>query len=101
MFYSPKIKHFVIKRPCNDLHIDETNFRAESAVRKAFMTSIQNIVSQTSTFVLAGGRGSRLWPLTRHRSKPALPFGDRCIIDFTLSNCLGSNLFRPHVLTQY
>src|SRR5262245_31856393 len=98
MFYSPKIKHFVIKRPCNDSYIDETNPRAELAVRKTLMTSVQNIVSETSTFVLAGGRGSRLWPLTRHRSKPALPFGDRCIIDFTLSNCVRSNLFRPLVL---
>src|SRR5262249_15871883 len=53
------------------------------------------------TFLLAGGRGSRLSPLTRRRSKPAVPFGDRCIIDFTLSNCLRSNLFGPHVITQY
>src|SRR5262245_34094335 len=65
------------------------------------MKSVQKILLETSTFILAGGRGSRLSPLTRHRSKPAVPFGDRCIIDFTLSNCLKSNLFGPHVITQY
>jgi len=65
------------------------------------MKSVKNILSETSTFVLAGGRGSRLSPLTHHRSKPAIPFGDRCIIDFTLSNCLRSNLFKPQVITQY
>src|SRR5262245_58590797 len=65
------------------------------------MKSVRSILSETSTFVLAGGRGSRLSPLTRHRSKPAVPFGDRCIIDFTLSNCLKSNLLEPHIITQY
>jgi glucose-1-phosphate adenylyltransferase len=62
---------------------------------------MHNILRKTSTFVLAGGRGSRLSPLTRHRSKPAVPFGDGCIIDFTLRNCLQSNLLTPHIITQY
>jgi len=52
--------------------------------------------------VLAGGKGSRLGPLTRDRAKPAVPFGGIYrIIDFTLSNCLNSNLRRILVLTQY
>ncbi len=52
--------------------------------------------------VLAGGKGSRLEPLTRDRSKPAVPFGG-CfrIIDFTLSNCLNSGLRKILVVTQY
>ena len=52
--------------------------------------------------VLAGGKGSRLEPLTRDRAKPAVPFGG-CyrIIDFTLSNCINSGLRKIHVLTQY
>src|SRR5215471_8963517 len=65
------------------------------------MTHIQNLLSQTATFVLAGGRGARLAPLTYKRSKPAVPFGDRRIIDFVLSNCLRSNLKHPAVITQY
>jgi glucose-1-phosphate adenylyltransferase len=52
--------------------------------------------------VLAGGRGSRLDPLTRDRAKPAVPFGGIYrIIDFTLSNCINSDIRRILVLTQY
>ncbi len=52
--------------------------------------------------VLAGGRGSRLEPLTRDRAKPAVPFGGLYrIIDFTLSNCINSDLRKILVLTQY
>ncbi len=54
------------------------------------------------TLVLAGGKGTRLGPLTRDRAKPAVPFGGLYrIIDFTLSNCLNSGLRRMLVLTQY
>jgi glucose-1-phosphate adenylyltransferase len=62
---------------------------------------MQDILSKTVTLVLAGGRGERLAPLTSKRSKPAVPFGDRCIIDFALENCLQSNLIHPFILTQY
>ena len=56
----------------------------------------------TVALVLAGGQGERLYPLTRYRAKPAVPFGGIYrILDFTLSNCLNSNLRRIHVLTQY
>ena len=52
--------------------------------------------------ILAGGRGERLYPLTRDRAKPAVPFGAIYrIIDFTLSNCVHSDLRRIFVLTQY
>lgn len=52
--------------------------------------------------VLAGGRGERLYPLTRDRAKPAVPFGGIYrIIDFTLSNCINSDVRRIYVLTQY
>ncbi|MGQ9509312.1 MAG: glucose-1-phosphate adenylyltransferase [Thermodesulfobacteriota bacterium] len=52
--------------------------------------------------ILAGGRGERLYPLTRDRAKPAVPFGAIYrIIDFTLSNCLNSDIRRIYVLTQY
>jgi glucose-1-phosphate adenylyltransferase len=54
------------------------------------------------TFVLAGGVGSRLHPLTADRAKPAVPFGGQYrIIDFALSNCLHSDLRRVLVLPQY
>lgn len=52
--------------------------------------------------VLAGGKGSRLDPLTRDRAKPAVPFGGAYrIIDFSLSNCLNSGIRQTLVLTQY
>ncbi|MFO0864843.1 MAG: glucose-1-phosphate adenylyltransferase [Gemmataceae bacterium] len=54
------------------------------------------------TLILAGGKGTRLEPLTRDRAKPAVPFGGLYrIIDFPLSNCINSNLRRILVLTQY
>jgi len=59
-------------------------------------------LDSTITFILAGGVGSRLHPLTRDRAKPAVPFGGKYrIIDFTLANCLHSGLRRILVLTQY
>jgi len=52
--------------------------------------------------ILAGGRGERLYPLTRDRAKPSVPFGAIYrIIDFTLSNCLNSGIRRIYALTQY
>jgi glucose-1-phosphate adenylyltransferase len=52
--------------------------------------------------LMAGGRGERLYPLTKNRAKPSVRFGGIYrIIDFTLSNCLNSNIRRIYVLTQY
>lgn len=52
--------------------------------------------------VLGGGRGTRLFPLTAHRSKPAVPIGGKYrLIDIPISNCLNSHLRRIIVLTQY
>src|SRR5262245_54390971 len=60
------------------------------------------LVKDVLTLILAGGKGTRLEPLTRDRAKPAVPFGGQYrIVDFTLSNCLNSNLRRALVLTQY
>lgn len=52
--------------------------------------------------ILGGGRGSRLYPLTGHRSKPAVPVGGKYrLVDFPISNCLNSNINRIYVLTQF
>ena len=52
--------------------------------------------------ILAGGEGTRLATLTAKRAKPAVPFaGKYRIIDFTLSNCVNSNIFDVLILTQY
>jgi len=54
------------------------------------------------TMILAGGKGRRLFPLTRHRTKPAVPFGGNYrLIDFVLSNLVNSGLNAIYVLVQY
>jgi glucose-1-phosphate adenylyltransferase len=59
-------------------------------------------MKDTLAFVMAGGRGERLMPLTRDRTKPAVPFGGIYrLIDFTLSNCVNSGVYKIIVLPQY
>jgi glucose-1-phosphate adenylyltransferase len=59
-------------------------------------------VKDVLTLILAGGKGTCLDPLTRDRAKPAVPFGGQYrIIDFTLSNCINSNLRQVLLMTQY
>ena len=59
-------------------------------------------MKDTLGVLLAGGAGERLFPLTRDRAKPAVPFGGQYrIIDITLSNCINSGLRRVYILTQY
>ncbi|HVS33368.1 MAG TPA: glucose-1-phosphate adenylyltransferase [Thermoanaerobaculia bacterium] len=54
------------------------------------------------TMILAGGMGERLYPLTRDRAKPAVPFGGRYrIIDFAINNFINSGFFKIKVLTQF
>jgi glucose-1-phosphate adenylyltransferase len=54
------------------------------------------------TLVLGGGRGQRLYPLTKFRSKPAVPLGGKYrIIDIPVSNCLNSEINRIFILTQF
>jgi glucose-1-phosphate adenylyltransferase len=72
-------------------HIREKGLIEEVAMR-----------DQVVAVILAGGKGSRLDPLTRDRAKPAVPFGGGYrIIDFTLSNCLNSGIRKILALTQY
>jgi glucose-1-phosphate adenylyltransferase len=59
-------------------------------------------MKNTLAFVMAGGRGERLMPLTQDRTKPAVPFGGIYrLIDFTLSNCVNSQIYKIIVLPQY
>jgi glucose-1-phosphate adenylyltransferase len=59
-------------------------------------------VANVVTIILAGGQGSRLYPLTKKRSKPAVPIAGRFrLIDFPISNCIHSGLRRIFLLTQF
>ncbi len=61
-----------------------------------------SIVQKTICLILGGGAGTRLYPLTKDRSKPAVPVGGKYrLIDIPISNCLNSGLYRIFVLTQY
>src|SRR5512134_3357932 len=52
--------------------------------------------------ILGGGRGTRLFPLTRQRAKPAVPIaGKYRLIDIPLSNCLNSGIYQIAILTQF
>ena len=67
------------------------------------MTPISStLFRKTISIVLAGGQGERLYPLTKDRSKPAVPFGAKYrIIDFTLSNVINSGFRKMYLITQY
>src|SRR5579864_7266237 len=58
--------------------------------------------SEVLALILGGGQGSRLFPLTQHRSKPAVPIGGKYrLIDIPISNCLHADIRRIFVLTQF
>jgi glucose-1-phosphate adenylyltransferase len=62
------------------------------------MPSLDSILA----VILGGGKGSRLYPLTKFRSKPAVPMGGKYrLIDIPISNCINSGIFRVAVLTQF
>src|SRR4051794_26456517 len=59
-------------------------------------------MNKVLSLVLGGGRGTRLYPLTKMRSKPAVPIGGKYrLIDIPISNCINSDLTRIYVLTQF
>ena len=65
---------------------------------KNFMEETENVIA----VILGGGAGSRLFPLTKERAKPAVPLGGKYrLIDVPISNCINSSVMQIFVLTQY
>nr|WP_274600250.1 glucose-1-phosphate adenylyltransferase [Thiocystis violacea] len=76
------------------------------AIQRSHQTQHQHIGEDMQlkvlAFVLAGGEGTRLHPLTRERAKPAVPFGGKYrIVDFVLSNLVNSGIYSIYVLIQF
>ena len=64
--------------------------------------SLQNSLNRTLAIIMGGGAGSRLFPLTKDRAKPAVPLGGKYrLVDIPISNCLNSGLYQIYVLTQF
>ena len=71
-------------------------------VRRSTFAAQETLHLRVLGIVLAGGKGTRLFPLTRERAKPAVPFGGKYrIIDFVLSNFVNSGINSIYVLTQF
>ena len=84
-----------------DAHPESINY-APTLSRGMMARGQSSAMQQTTVMILAGGQGERLYPLTKDRAKPSVPFGGSYrIIDFALSNCINSGLRRIQVLTQY
>ena len=59
-------------------------------------------ISKTLAIIMGGGAGTRLFPLTKERSKPAVPLGGKYrLVDIPISNCLNSGLRGIYILTQF
>ena len=57
---------------------------------------------RTLAIIMGGGAGTRLFPLTKDRAKPAVPLGGKYrLVDIPISNCLNSGLRKIYILTQY
>ena len=69
-----------------------------NTISKKFMEQTENVIA----VILGGGAGSRLFPLTKERAKPAVPLGGKYrLIDVPISNCINSSVTQIFVLTQY
>jgi glucose-1-phosphate adenylyltransferase len=69
---------------------------------KLFYLALGGRMSEVLSIVLGGGKGTRLYPLTKDRSKPAVPFGGKFrLVDIPISNCINANLRQIYILTQF
>ncbi|MEI6562104.1 MAG: glucose-1-phosphate adenylyltransferase [Verrucomicrobiota bacterium] len=71
-------------------------------MKQTNFSSFSSITNSTLAIIMGGGAGTRLFPLTKDRSKPAVPLGGKYrIVDIPISNCINSDLRHMYVLTQF
>ncbi len=84
---------------------DGRNGASQSQANAGFMPlkpSTRDVTERTLSIIMGGGQGTRLFPLTRERSKPAVPLaGKYRLVDIPISNCINSALKRIYLLTQF
>ncbi|MCX6967069.1 MAG: glucose-1-phosphate adenylyltransferase [Verrucomicrobia bacterium] len=71
-------------------------------MKSTHFSSFSSVTNSTLAIIMGGGAGTRLFPLTKDRSKPAVPLGGKYrIVDIPISNCINSDLRHIYVLTQF
>lgn len=87
----------LITSTCN-LHPSQVMIHFNAAIAQKGL----GLSLQTAAIILGGGAGSRLYPLTKQRAKPAVPIGGAYrLIDVPMSNCINSGISKIYVLTQF
>src|SRR5437899_8286341 len=83
-------------------HRPQRDSRPNNPSVEAFGALPPGPTQRTLAIIMGGGAGSRLFPLTKDRAKPAVPLGGKYrIVDIPISNCLNSGLRSIYVLTQF
>jgi glucose-1-phosphate adenylyltransferase len=82
--------------------VPESGGPAGAIIRKPQPEKRRRVMSEVLSIVLGGGKGTRLFPLTQARAKPAVPFGGKYrLVDIPISNCINANLRQIYILTQF
>ena len=98
-----KHQHGIEHRPHNITRVAEHSVqRAENdVIMQDFSQTLPGVENTVLSIILGGGAGTRLYPLTKKRAKPAVPLGcNYRLIDIPVSNCLNSNINKIYCLTQ-
>src|SRR5215475_1118796 len=89
-------------RPCHGTSLGPAFPRRRSIYRRATQHTEGRRMKRVVAIILGGGAGTRLYPLTKLRAKPAVPLGAKYrLIDIPISNCINSEIHRIYVLTQF
>src|SRR5262245_65432868 len=89
-------------RPCHGTSLCPAFPRRRSDCRRATQHTEERRMKRVVAIILGGGAGTRLYPLTKLRAKPAVPLGAKYrLIDIPISNCINSEIQRIYVLTQF